>query len=196
MKIWKKGGQKWKKRRSLNCEARQRKGRKSTFGQVVRTRRLTADSSWLLYRGKLRNSLPRERLWHGLAGKKRNMSVYENVCVRVPSRLAAEKEKEEKDVKRQKGETPKGRNRERKRKRKIGDQSAINRSAIEIHRSDSISEYRESLDKARLIKLKRFSIDENTFATKKNQAKNEMRKGGKKERRKETREKERWKKRG
>lgn len=119
------------------------------------------------------------------------MSVYENVCVRVPSRLAAEKEKEEKDVKRQKGETPKGRNRERKRKRKIGDQSAINRSAIEIHRSDSISEYRESLDKARLIKLKPFSIDENTFATKKNQAKNEMRKGGKKERRKETREKER-----
>lgn len=49
----------------------------------------------------------------------------------------------------------------------------------------------ESLDKARLIKLKRFSIDENTFATKKNQAKNEMRKGGKKERRKEKREKER-----
>lgn len=88
------------------------------------------------------------------------MSVYENVCVRVPSRLAAEKEKEEKDVKRQKEETPKGRNRERKRKRKIGNQSAINRSAIEIHRSDSISEYRESLDKARLIKLKRFSIDE------------------------------------
>lgn len=119
------------------------------------------------------------------------MSVYENVCVRVPSRLAAEKEKEEKDVKRQKEETPKGRNRERKRKRKIGNQSAINRSAIEIHRSDSISVYRESLDKARLIKLKRFSIDENTFVTKKNQAKNEMRKGGKKERRKEKREKER-----
>lgn len=118
------------------------------------------------------------------------MSVYENVCVRVPSRLAAEKEKEEKDVKRQKEETPKGRNRERKRKRKTGNQS-INRSAIEIHRSDSISEYRESLDKARLIKLKRFSIDENTFVTKKNQAKNEMRKGGKKERRKEKREKER-----
>lgn len=83
------------------------------------------------------------------------------------------------------------RKKQRKKKRKIGNQSAINRSAIEIHRSDSISEYRESLDKARLIKLKRFSIDENTFVTKKNQAKNEMRKGGKKERRKEKREKER-----
>lgn len=41
----KKGRTEVKKRRSLNCEARQRKGRKSTFGQVVRTRRLTADSS-------------------------------------------------------------------------------------------------------------------------------------------------------